>query len=65
MKKIDLKTGRKKEFIGVIFKCCNKYSRIYFDDDKSSFLGWCPKCGAKMEVRVSPRGSRSRFFQAD
>ncbi|UCE67711.1 MAG: hypothetical protein JSU85_06815 [Candidatus Zixiibacteriota bacterium] len=56
---------RKKEFIGVIFKCCNKYSRIYLDEEKSSFLGWCPKCGAKMEIRLSPYGSTSRFFRTD
>ncbi|UCC80742.1 MAG: hypothetical protein JSW64_05125 [Candidatus Zixiibacteriota bacterium] len=60
-----MKTKEKKEFIGVIFKCCKKYSRIYLDDEKSSFLGWCPKCGAKMEIRISPNGSNSKFFQTD
>lgn len=65
IRKVDLEAKRKKDFIGVIFKCCNKYSGIYLDEDRSSFLGWCPKCGATMEIRISPNGSASRFFQTD
>jgi hypothetical protein len=69
MKKTELddkKTGhRKRPFIGVIFKCCRVYSRIYLNKKKNAFVGWCPKCGAKMEVLISPTGSKSSFFIAE
>ena len=59
------KKGKEKEFIGVVFKCCNVYSRIYLNQDKTAFVGWCPKCAAKLSVRVSPEGSPDRFFITD
>ena len=51
-------------FIGVHFKCCNVYSRIYLNADNTAFMGWCPRCAAKTTVRVSPTGSTTRFFTA-
>lgn len=51
--------------IGVVFKCCKVYSRIYLNKKGDAFVGWCPKCSAKMEVIVSPFGSKSRFFSAE
>jgi len=54
---------RKKEFIGIIFKCCNVYSRIYINKKRSAFAGRCPKCGKKVEIKIAPRGSNSRFFE--
>lgn len=53
----------KREFIGVTFSCCNIYSRIYLNKTKDAFVGWCPKCTAKMEVFISPVGSDARFFK--
>ena len=55
---------RKREFIGVTFKCCKVYSRIYINHKREAFVGWCPRCGAKLEVLISPHGSKSRFFEA-
>ncbi|RKY86582.1 hypothetical protein DRQ09_06005 [candidate division KSB1 bacterium] len=52
-----------REYIGIIFKCCNIYNRIYLNKEKTSFVGWCPRCGKKVEVKVSPYGSTSRFFE--
>ena len=54
-----------KPHIGVVFKCCRIYSRIYLNKSGTAFVGWCPKCAAKMEVVVSPYGSKSRFFAAE
>jgi len=51
--------------LGVIFKCCRIYSRIYLNKKGDTFVGWCPKCAAKMEIEVSPYGSDSRFFMAE
>jgi hypothetical protein len=54
-----------KEFIGVTFKCCRVYTRIYLNKQKTAFIGWCPKCAAKMEIHISSSGSDTRFFQAN
>ncbi|MCX6826092.1 MAG: hypothetical protein NTV06_02315 [candidate division Zixibacteria bacterium] len=51
--------------IGVVFKCCRIYSRIYLNKKRDAFVGWCPKCTAKLVVKVSPTGSDSRFFCAE
>lgn len=57
-------TTKKRPFLGMYFKCCNVYSRIYLNRTGITFVGWCPKCTAKVEVRVSPYGSKARFFAA-
>ncbi|MDF1544147.1 MAG: hypothetical protein P1R58_03475 [bacterium] len=63
---MDIKNQREKRpFIGMTFKCCNIYSRIYLNKKRTAFVGWCPRCAAKTEVKVSPSGSRSRFFEAE
>jgi hypothetical protein len=54
---------KKREFVGVIYKCCNVYSRIYINKKRTAFVGWCPKCGARMEFIISPKGSKSKFFE--
>ena len=51
--------------LGIVFKCCRIYSRIYLNKNGDAFVGWCPKCAAKMEVKVSPIGSTSKFFFAE
>jgi ssDNA-binding Zn-finger/Zn-ribbon topoisomerase 1 len=56
---------KSKEFVGVIFKCCNVYSRIYINAKGTAFIGKCPKCGAKLEAKISKEGSSHRFFIAD
>jgi hypothetical protein len=52
-------------FIGMYFKCCHVYSRIYLNPKGTAFVGWCPRCAARAEVRVSPHGSKDRFFTAN
>jgi len=58
----DKRTPR--PFLGIHFKCCNVYARIHLNKTGTAFVGWCPRCAAKTEVRVSPTGSDSRFFSA-
>ncbi len=57
----------KREFIGVVFTCCNVYSRIYLNGGKTAYEGRCPRCyRKKVVVEVVQRGgSESRFFEAD
>lgn len=56
--------GKNKPFIGMTFKCCNVYSRIYLNSKATSFTGFCPKCRAMTEIKVSPMGSNTKFFTA-
>ena len=58
---------RKKDFIGVTFKCCNVYSRIYINEQGTAFEGTCPRCYKKRVVVkiVENGGTESRFFEAE
>lgn len=55
----------KRPSVGIYFRCCRVYSRIYLNRKGTAFVGWCPKCAAKVEMKVSPTGSTSKFFFAD
>jgi hypothetical protein len=50
-------------FLGVMFKCCKIYSRIYLNKQKTAFVGWCPRCAKPIRIGVSPDGTDSRFFE--
>ena len=54
-----------KPFIGMHFKCCNVYQRLYLNKAGTAFVGWCPKCAVKAEVKVSRDGAKTRFFTAE
>ncbi len=54
-----------KPFVGINFQCCKVYARIYLNAAGTAFVGWCPKCAKKAEVKVSPGGSKTPFFTAD
>ena len=59
----DDKKKNTRPHLGIMFKCCNVYSHIYLNKKGDAFVGWCPKCAKKAEVKVSPDGSDSRFFE--
>ena len=63
------RTGNKKggsrqsmPFIGVSWECCKAYSRVYLNKKRTAYVGWCPKCGKRVQLDLSPTGSKSRFF---
>ena len=55
-------TGR--PYVGMHFKCCNVYNRIYINRELTAYAGLCPRCGAPVEVRIGPGGTDDRFFTA-
>lgn len=58
------KRNKGRPYLGIIFKCCNVYSRIYLNKDKTAFVGWCPRCGRKTKIKASKNGVSDRFFIA-
>jgi len=52
-------------FIGMHFKCCNVYTRIYLNNEGTAYVGFCPKCAKKAEIKVGPGGSNARFWSAE
>lgn len=56
---------RPRPHIGITFKCCNVYTRIYINRAGTAYVGYCPKCTAKVEVKVGPGGTDARFFTAE
>jgi hypothetical protein len=65
VEKDDAKPPAKRPFIGINFQCCRVYARIYLNVAGTAFVGWCPKCAKKAEIKVSSEGSDTRFFTAD
>jgi len=54
---------KKKPYVGMHYKCCKIYQRIYLNRRKTAFVGYCPKCTIKVELKVDPSGAKSKFFQ--
>lgn len=57
----------KREYIGIVFTCCNVYARIYLNRERTAFVGRCPRCYRKKAVVevVQHGGSEVRFFEVD
>ena len=53
-----------RRFLGIQLACCKIYVRIYLNREETTYEGECPRCGRRVQIRVGPGGSESRFFTA-
>ena len=52
-------------FLGIRYKCCRTYGRIYRNDVGTKYAGQCPKCRRKISVPIGSGGTGARFFNAE
>lgn len=58
------KSENKSNFLGIMFNCCNVYSRIYKNKEGTAYIGRCPKCMRTVKVPIGKEGTGQRFFDA-
>lgn len=54
----------KKNFLGIMFNCCNVYGRIYKNKEGNAYVGRCPRCMRSVKIPVGKGGTNRRFFSA-
>lgn len=53
-----------RRFVGIQFACCHVYSRVYVNHEESAYVGHCPRCRRRVQLRIGPEGTNNRFFTA-
>lgn len=54
--------GVVRPFLGVWFRCCHAYGRMYKVPDGTRYAGQCPRCGAAVGAAVGEGGTSQRIF---
>ena len=57
-------TEQNRRFVGVQFACCSVYARVYINKEQTAYVGHCPKCVKRVELKIGPGGTDKRFFTA-
>ncbi len=52
-------------YIGMLFRCCHIYLRIYLNREGTAYTGACPRCAARVHIKAATGGSRARFWAAE
>jgi|WetSurMetagenome_2_1015567.scaffolds.fasta_scaffold1810659_1 hypothetical protein len=63
-KEVQHRNKEPKKFLGILFRCCNLYRRIYKNSSGTAYEGECPQCGKMVVVPIGKEGTSSRFFEA-
>jgi hypothetical protein len=53
-----------RRFVGIHFACCDVYSRVYINRQVTAYVGHCPRCTRRVELKIGPGGTDARFFTA-
>jgi len=61
-RRAEQRSGR--PFLGVRFRCCGAYARVYLNRNGTAYEGRCPRCLKPVRALVGPTGTDSRFFDA-
>ncbi len=58
--------AKKRDHLGIHFRCCNQYGYIYKNKAGTAYTGFCPRCMKKVEVKIGKggEGTDQRIFQA-
>lgn len=51
-------------WLGIWFRCCHVYGRLYKNRTGRAYVGRCPRCGGEVSARVGDGGTTRRFFEA-
>lgn len=58
------KANSPRPWLGIMFRCCHAYGRIYKTPAGDRYEGFCPRCGARVKALVGPGGTTRRLFEA-
>ena len=59
-----MENEQKRKYLGIMFKCCNVYGRIYKNKEGTYYAGFCPKCMKQVRVKIGEGGTGERFFSS-
>jgi len=55
---------KNRPFLGIYFRCCHVYWRIYKNRQGTAYEGRCPKCLREVKIGIDKEGISDRFFVA-
>lgn len=54
-----------RDYLRVMFACCNAYSRVYLPQGRERFEARCPRCRRPITFRLAPDGTDARSFTVE